>query len=311
MNILVIIPFFGGWPEWLDYFLKACAHNTSIQWLLIGDGEKPEQLPDNIRFENINLNHFNLLASNKLNLQIEIENPYKICDLRPAFGIIFSDYIDENDFWGYADLDVIFGNISSFISDDLLNNHDVISVRKNYMAGHFAVYRNTPPINTLYSKSDRYRQIFQDSTHHYAFDERSNFIGHKLSTTPFSTGSRWINQSITSMMEKIRLRLTPSLRHTEYPDMTAIVSKLSESGEIRWFHEDLVRSDLWFEKQNISDWEIIWKNGKILDTKSEEELLHFHIIRSKRNSNFQIEPFRSGAGFLIRSFGIAPIPENG
>jgi len=311
MNVLVIIPFFGKWPGWLDYYLQACAYNTSIHWLLIGDSQEPELLPGNIQFENMSLQDFNKLASNKLEFQIDYYNPYKICDLRPAFGIIFSDYIKDHDFWGYADLDVIFGNISSFITEDLLNNHDIISVRKNYMAGHFALYKNIPHINSMFSRADRYRQIFQDSTHHYAFDERSNLIGRKLTLTPNMAGKRWIDQRIISLKDKIRLRLNPSLQNSEYPDMTTIVSKLSEAGEIGWFHEDIVRSDLWFEKQKIRDWEIIWKNGKILDTLAKEELLHFHFIRSKNDSKFKIEGFREGAGFSIKPFGIAPVPKNG
>ena len=310
MKVMVIIPFFGKWPRWLDYYLQACAYNTSIQWLLVGDSQEPE-LPGNIQFENMSLKDFNKLASKKLELQIHFHNPYKICDLRPAFGIIFSDFIKNHDFWGYADLDVIFGNISSFITEDLLKKYDVISVRKKYMAGHFALYKNIPHINSMFSRAERYTQIFQDSTHHYAFDERSNIIGRKLTFTPSMAGKRWIDQRIIPLKDKVRLRLNPSLRHSEFPDMTTIVSKLSEAGEIGWFHEDIVRSDLWFEKQKIRDWEIIWQKGKIQDTLAKEELLHFHIIRSKNDSKFTIEPFRAGAGFSIKPFGMAPLPSNG
>lgn len=308
MKIIVIMPFFGQWPEWIEYYLQACAYNTSIQWLLVGDGQKPEHLSYNIRFEKMSLDDFNILSSNKLGLYIDCQNPYKICDLRPAFGIIFSDFIKGYDFWGYADLDVIFGNISSFISEDLLHNHDVISVRETYMAGHFALYKNNAHINNLFMKADRYKKIFQDSRHHYAFDERSNILGRKLPYSPSMAGNRWTDLTMNSVWDKIRLRLKPSLRHTEYPDMTTIVSKLSASGEISWFHEDLVRSDLWFQKHKIKDWEIRWENGKILDKVNQEELLHFHIIRSKKKSQFTIEPFQAEAVFTIGPMGIAQAP---
>ena len=159
MRILIIIPYFGTWPLWIKYFLQSCAYNSSIHWLLYTDCTKPTHYPNNIRFESKNLDDFNTLASEKLDFGIEINYPYKICDLKPAFGQIFSDYLDDYDFWGYADLDLIFGNISSFLTDDLLEMYDVISVRENYLAGHFTLYRNTGIINDLYTKSNKYKQI--------------------------------------------------------------------------------------------------------------------------------------------------------
>ena len=32
-------------------------------------------------------------------------------DLRPAYGVLFEEYLDGYDFWGHCDLDVLFGRI--------------------------------------------------------------------------------------------------------------------------------------------------------------------------------------------------------
>lgn len=307
MKTLIIIPYFGIWPSWKEYFLKSCAHNPSIHWLLYTDAEVPADCPGNIRFESKILRDFNNLSSNKLDLRIDIKHPYKICDLRPAFGNIFSEYLDDYDFWGYADLDLIFGDISSFLPDELLKIHDVISVREDYLTGHFAIYRNNPLINNLYTKSAGYRQIFQDSDRHYAFDERSNFLGRKLPGNQGITGRSRIVQYILNGARKVRLRLNPDLMNDEFPDMTTIVKKSADAREIRYFHKDLVRSDLWFEKKHLREWEIIWENGTISDVLNGEEFLHFHLINSKKNKNFAIEPGQAGAVFRITAAGIEPV----
>ncbi len=310
MKILIIIPYFGKWPAWMDYFLQSCSYNPSIHWLLYSNCEEPIDCPDNILFKSKTLNDFNILASEKLMLKINIYNPYKICDLRPAFGHIFSDYLEDYDLWGYADLDLIFGNIKSFLPDDLLEKHNIISVREHYLAGHFALYKNAPDINSLYTKSKFYMKIFQDSGRHYAFDERSNFLGKKLPRRPGGV-ENWRNFFYRiSLIQKALVRLKPALWKTEYPDMTTIVKKSAESGEIKMYHKDLVRSDIWFKKHNFKRWEIVWKDGRIIDMLNGKEFLHFHFIRSKHQKNFKIETYKSVNEFMIRPEGIMQIKDN-
>jgi len=52
------------------------------------------------------------------------------------------------------------------------------------------------------------------------------------------------------------------------------------------------------------------ENGKIVDKVNQEELLHFHIIRSKKESQFTIEPFQAEAGFTIGPMGIFQVPKD-
>ena len=76
---------------------------------------------------------------------IELSAPYKLCDYKPVYGNAFSDYFEGYDFWGYADLDLVFGNIRSFLTDDVLNVYDKI-----YHQGHLSLYRNCNQMNNLY-----------------------------------------------------------------------------------------------------------------------------------------------------------------
>jgi hypothetical protein len=100
---------------------------------------------------------------------IELASPYKLCDYRPTYGEVFEDDIEGYDFWGYCDVDLIFGNIRKFITDDILLNHDRILA-----LGHFSLFRNSEGINRIYRDSIGtdvpYKRIYA-SPKHFGFDE--------------------------------------------------------------------------------------------------------------------------------------------
>jgi hypothetical protein len=126
------------------------------------DCKRPGNLPSNVRFVKALLSDFNLLASQQLSMEIDIYNPYKLCDLKPAYGVIFEDYVKEYEFWGHTDLDIIYGNVRKFITDDLPHRYDIISARKEYIAGHFTLFRNIHKVNYLYTQADDFEDIFLD-----------------------------------------------------------------------------------------------------------------------------------------------------
>ena len=91
MKIAIIMPYFGKWPKWMSFFLKSCETNKDFNWILYTDCGKPEFLPDNVKIIDATLEGFNDLASTKLGMEIQIKSSYKLCELKPAYGIIFSD----------------------------------------------------------------------------------------------------------------------------------------------------------------------------------------------------------------------------
>lgn len=69
---------------------------------------------------------------------------YKICDFKPTFGHVFSDYLYDYDYWGYIDPDAIVGNLDSYLSAENLENHDVISggeKQSDWISGALSQYR--------------------------------------------------------------------------------------------------------------------------------------------------------------------------
>ena len=132
--------------------------------MLISD--QPLPLPT---FENINVmamskTSFVDLASKRLGFDVTINDPYKVCDFKPLIGKIFQDQLLTYKYWGYCDLDIVFGNISKHIQPLLVENPDVISFYRGFLSGPFCLYRNNNAVNNLFNQSSGYKIILQDWT---------------------------------------------------------------------------------------------------------------------------------------------------
>lgn len=141
-TIYLVLPFFGRWPHWISAFFRSCALNPSITWLIFSDCGKPDNLPENVIYRDMTLDGFSKLASQKLGLTISLTNPYRLCDFKPFYGLIFEQYISDADFWGYCDADLVWGQIESFVTEPVLDSNDVISASNCILSGHFALFRN-------------------------------------------------------------------------------------------------------------------------------------------------------------------------
>ncbi len=170
MRIVFINPYFGRLPFWFDAFLVSCSKNMGYEWLIPTDCEIPVDHPDNVTFVQTTLDDLCEAASDVLNISISYERPYKICDLRPSFGLIFESYIEGCDFWGHCDFDVIWGNIGKFITELDLQSHDIITSRKGKMAGHFSLYRNISEVNYLFQRHPIWQKAMLAEENYY-FDE--------------------------------------------------------------------------------------------------------------------------------------------
>lgn len=156
-RILLIVPYIGKWPFWFDAYLISIARNPTINWLFITDCIIPTHYPKNAIFIETTRADFKIKIDDFFKTTIPLA-PKKICDLRPAFGDLFSCYIEGYDFWGYCDMDIIWGNIRSFVTDDDLKEYDIISSRKKNTSGHFTIFKNNVKINSLYESIPEFRK---------------------------------------------------------------------------------------------------------------------------------------------------------
>jgi hypothetical protein len=143
-SIILLIPYFGKWPIWMELYLDSIKRNSTINFHFITDCDTAvfESIP-NITYEETTFTEYVDRYKKLLGDDIQIPNAYKICDLRPFFGIVHTEIIKDYDFFGWTDVDIVYGDIRSFYTEDILNKYDVLSSHETRLAGHFALLRNS------------------------------------------------------------------------------------------------------------------------------------------------------------------------
>lgn len=167
-SILLLIPYFGCWPAWMDAFVLSCRYNPGITWHFFTDCGPILDAPTNVGQTHITWKDYQALVSNRLGIRFHHENPYKCCDLRPFLARIHATEIKGFDFWGYGDIDVIYGSISHFYDDAVLRN-DVVTTHEDRIAGHLTLVRNAARTNNLYRLIPSWRKLLEHGFH--AIDE--------------------------------------------------------------------------------------------------------------------------------------------
>lgn len=169
MKSVIIIPYFGKFPSIFPDFLNSCKHNPEINWIIFTDSLIDFDHSENVKFINMKFEEMKKLIQSNFDFQIELIRPHKLCDFRPAFGEIFREYVRGYDYWGYGDLDVIYGRISYFINNLLNDNYDKI-----YGLGHFSMFKNTEMVNVAYKEKYEGRLIYKEifsTDKAFAYDE--------------------------------------------------------------------------------------------------------------------------------------------
>jgi len=258
-KICLIIPYFGKFPKWFNFYLKSIEYNPKIDWLMFTDCGIPKKHPQNIKFIPFTIQDFNKLASIKLNLKINIKNSFKLCDFKPAYGKIFEDYLKTYDFWGYGDIDLIYGDIKKFITKEILAKNEIITPQKNYVVGHLTFFKNIKKINLLYQQSKDYKKVFQNNKN-YNFSE----CGYTFKEDIFS--KKPLNESPK----------TESISHT--------IRKLLANKKLKIFHKTLIKEDSSLTKRDL----FIWSNGELKNAKTNQKFLYLHFRKFKHNPKFLI-----------------------
>lgn len=167
----LIIAYFGQVPPFINLFLKGCEYNKDIDFLFFTDWNW-SKLPmvQNVVNTPFSLWQFNEKATQKCGIEIQVQTGYKLCDLKPAWPHIFEDYVSGYEFVGYCDIDLVFGRINHFFTDDVKKRTDIFTVTRTYLSGALTIFRNNSQIPKLYQEAKGWKEIFQDPRH-FAFDE--------------------------------------------------------------------------------------------------------------------------------------------
>lgn len=168
-KIAYLIPYFGKLPEGFKLWLLTCKTNSTIDWIIFTDDKTSYDYPNNVKVCYTTFNDFKKRIQSHFDFPIIIDRPWKLCEFRPAYGEIFHKELVGYDFWGHCDMDLIWGDIRKFITNDILEKYEKIGFQ-----GHSTLYKNCSEVNLRYKtiipgKID-YRKIFSSKEGH-CFDE--------------------------------------------------------------------------------------------------------------------------------------------
>lgn len=175
-KVVLIIVYIGKLPDFFKIWLNSCSFNKEIDWIIYTDDNTSFDYPENVKPVYTTFSEIKKLFQSKFDFPISLDSHVKLCDYKTAYGDIFSESIQSYAYWGYCDIDVVWGNIGSFIQKYNLLDYD-----KACDTGHFTIYRNTPEITTLYKHGKEkglmdYREVYSNPKI-YAFDEWGLSIG--------------------------------------------------------------------------------------------------------------------------------------
>lgn len=177
--VCVLIVHFGQLPKWFDMWRYTAHINQNIDFHVM-QNDRNDCVEDNIFYHKMSLDHFNTALLLKAE-RMAVKSPYKLCDFRPLFAEIFPDIIEDYGYWGWGDLDVIYGDVLGAVGASF-GQFDYISTGWEGESGPLAFLRNCETVNTLWRQIPDVRDKLYDETFR-ALDEkelvyllRANFI---------------------------------------------------------------------------------------------------------------------------------------
>lgn len=199
-KICIIVAYFGTFPRYFPLWLKSCENNPTVDFLIVTD-VTIEKHPFNVIVYNTTLESIKNKASSILGFEVSLMRPYKMCDYKPMYGLLFSDNLKEYDYWGHCDVDLIFGDLKYFFE-----KYDLYKYDRFLPLGHLSLYKNNEEVNNRFKCDDlnyNYEDVFTNNRS-YAFDEFGGMTS-LYATGGFPFFKKRIFADIASIYHRYRL----------------------------------------------------------------------------------------------------------
>lgn len=258
----LLLPYYGtSFPAYFPFFLKSLEWNADVRLHLITNLEL-ENAPINVVVHESSTGELEELVEQKLGVRVDLSDPYKLCDLKPAYGKIFEDLIGDAEWWAHCDPDIVLGSVKDVLEEwSLLDSFDVISLRQNWVSGSLSLYRNIPSVNRLFMSADGWKEVFQRRGYQ-GFDEAGRLKNRrKLIFDALRAG-----ESIEDTQNRI-----VSMTHV-----------LKRASTLRVHFGDHIR-------ESIGETEMLsFSADGISSNEKQGNWFHYHLITEKRDINFSV-----------------------
>lgn len=227
-SICYIVPYFGKLPSGFQLWLMSCKMNPTIDWLIFTDDKTEYDYPENVKVNYCTFDDIRKRFQKHFDFPIVLDRGWKLCDYKLTYGEMFEPELKGYDFWGHCDVDLIWGDIRKYYTDEILDNYDKIG-----FLAHSTLYRNTPEVNarykTIVNGLTNYMQVYSSSDG-FAFDEPGIENIYNYLNIPYYKGVDFAN--LTKYETKFHLSSKP--KQEEYKNERQIFTW--ENGKIfRYF----------------------------------------------------------------------------
>lgn len=146
-----------GLPPWVPRFQTQMQRFRNVHWELL-------QPPTHCRSRERQLSWLNQTMGSSLGISCCKQDFWGVCEFRPVWGKVFAEKYRGYDYWGWCDLDILFGDLDRLLPP-LLEDCDVLHFKEAYLSGCFAILRNVPEVVDLYQTGD-WKKILSDPRYH-------------------------------------------------------------------------------------------------------------------------------------------------
>lgn len=165
----LLICYYGKWPEHFHLWLESVRRNGEFDFIIVSDIPTEKfQIPGNVIVIKESFEQLKERFQSCFDFKISLEKYYKLCDYRAVYGLAFREELSGYDFWGFCDIDLIFGDLSKFITQKILDEN-----KKIFEYGHFTLLKNDEKMRYLFREKGAnfsYKEVFSHPEN-YAFDE--------------------------------------------------------------------------------------------------------------------------------------------
>lgn|GEM_PF-389147 len=274
-KICVTVVWMGPFPKDYQLWLNSVEKNPTIDFYMITDREAPADSPANVFYIKSSIKEVKAKFEEKLGMKVCIKRPYKLCDFKPVWWMLMDERLNNYDYYGYCDIDMVFGDIRHFLTDEFLEKYDKIFDR-----GYFTLYKNTEEMRYFFKKTaDKgseaysYKKAFKTGYACY-FDE---FMGMGILSWKYKNG--YVDQMDEKMIQDPDWKC---LNFRSYVNHNSFV--------FHWENGKLYRI-------KVDD------HGVITDTLSNdykgEEILLAHIQKRRFESDFDISDREAARDYWI------------
>lgn len=266
-----IIPYFGKWPEWIELYMYSCGRNSMVDFIFYTDCPLPHHKYKNTIFHFCTFDEYKDLVGARLQIDYNIKSAYKLTDLKPFLGVVHQEELKNYDFWGFGDIDLVYGDLSMLVNDEKLDRYDVITTHNYHIAGHFTLCRNNEYYRNLCYRIRNWQiRLVEDIHHGYDEAEWSDLVFPAL---------KWIRTFHNRVLKHFGISLFTAL------------NKLNPI-----FGRKLLFKEFWTspnpaQKQGMPTprWEYCLKSGEIYSNDGNKALPYLHFLFFKKTPWLETE----------------------